>query len=101
MTSLQQLSCISLVQCASDEEGDVVDHVGVSEVVHELGKAAGRIGLDISELGDELIERLVGERGGGGVGGEGRKEVTVGRAELEFDVYMASVSEALGGSLGE
>ena len=32
----QQLARVPLVQCASDEEGDVVDHVAVSEVVHEL-----------------------------------------------------------------
>ena len=67
---------------ACDEQGDVVDHVAVGEVFHELGEGAGGVGLDVAEFGDELLGCLVGERGGGWVGREGGEEVTVGGTEL-------------------
>ena len=37
MTAFEELARVSFVEGAGDEESDVVDHVGVCQVVHEFG----------------------------------------------------------------
>jgi len=71
MAALEELAGVSLVEGAGDEEGDVVDHVAVGEVVEEFGEGADCVGAKVAEFGDELFGCFGGEGGGGGVGWKG------------------------------
>jgi hypothetical protein len=55
--------------------------------LHEFGEAARGVGLKVAELGDELVERLVGEGGCRWVRGKGLEVVAVGWTELKLDVW--------------
>lgn len=68
VASVQKLPGISFVEGTGDEQRNVIDHVSVRQVLHELGQRSSRIGLDIAKLGDKLVGRLAGEGRGGGVG---------------------------------
>ncbi len=83
---VQQLARVALVEGASDEEGDIVDHVAICYVVHELGEGPDGVGADVAELGDELLCCLGCETRGRGVRGESGEEVAVGGAELELEI---------------
>jgi hypothetical protein len=92
VASLEQLPCVPLVQCSGDEQRDVVDHVAVREVFHELGERAGGVGLDVAELGDELVRGLSGECRRRGIGRQAVEEVAVRGRQLQLDIYSASDS---------
>nr|POE53604.1 hypothetical protein CFP56_28826 [Quercus suber] len=87
VTAVEQIAGVALVKGAGDEQSHIVDHVAVGQVFHELAERPGRIGLDVAEFGDELIERAVGEGGGGWVGREGGEEIAICGTELELDIY--------------
>ena len=59
MTFADQLRDWSLVQGAGDEEDDVVDHVAVGDVVHELGQGPGGLVPHVLELRHQLLPQLV------------------------------------------
>lgn len=88
VAAFEEFAGVAFVQGAGDEEGDVVDHVAVGEVVHEFGDGARGLGLEVAEFGDEFIGGFGGEGGGGGVGGEGGEEVAIGGGELQFDICL-------------
>ena len=50
VAALEELAGISFVKCACDEESDVVDHVAVGKIVHELCERADCIGSYIAEF---------------------------------------------------
>jgi hypothetical protein len=86
VASLKQLSRVPLVQCSGDEQRDVVDHVAVREVFHELGERAGGVGLDVAKLGDELVRCLSGECRRRGIGRQRVEEVAVRWRQLQLDI---------------
>lgn len=61
VASIEQFAGVSLVQCSSNEEGDIVNHVSVGQKLHELGQRTSSVGLNVAELINELVEQLVGE----------------------------------------
>ena len=61
VTSLEQLMRISLVKCPESEEDDVVDHVGIGDVIEEGGKGFDSVGSKVVEFGDHLLSRFVGD----------------------------------------
>lgn len=79
------------MQSAGDEESDVIDHVAVGQVFHKFRQRTCGLGLEISELGDELVGCFVGEGGGGRVWGKGGEEVAIGGGELEFDILAVDL----------
>lgn len=82
MTPLKEFARVSLVEGASDEKRNVVDHVAVCDVVHELPQGLASVGPDIAELVDELVGSFGGETRWGGVRRQLSEEVSVGRTEL-------------------
>ena len=74
------------MQGAGDEQCNVVDHITVCEVFHELGERTGGVGLDIAELGDKLLGSLVGKSRGGRVGWQRCKKVAIGGRKLQLDI---------------
>lgn len=87
VTPFQQLARISLMQRTRNQQRDIVDHVSVREIFHELGKRAGGVGLEIAELGHELVGGLRGEGRRRRVRGQVVEEVTVRGRELQLDIY--------------
>ena len=61
MTPLEQFMRVSFMQCSSNEENNIVDHVGVSDVVEELGKLAASIRAYVIELVDQTLRGLFGD----------------------------------------
>jgi len=59
MTFSDQLGDWSLVQGPGDEEHDVVDHVAVGDVVHELGQSSRGLVPHVLELGHQLLPQLI------------------------------------------
>lgn len=59
MTFSDQLGDWSLVQGPGDEEHDVVDHVAVGDVVHELGQSSRGLVPHVLELSHQLLPQLI------------------------------------------
>jgi hypothetical protein len=55
MASLDQLARIALVERASDEEDNVIDHVTVGNIIQEGGERLYSLGADVMKLGDKLL----------------------------------------------
>lgn len=86
VASLQQFAGVSLMQGASDEQRNVVDHVSVGEVLHELGQRAGGVGLNIAKLRHKLVRCFGGECRRRRVRGKGVEEVAICRCKLQLDI---------------
>lgn len=86
MTAFKKLSGVSFVKSPRDQKSDVVDHVGVCEVVHEFGEGADCVRSKVAELGDHLVRGSPGQGRGGWIRWERGKEVTIGWGELEFKI---------------
>ena len=59
MTFPDQLGDWSLMKGPGDEEDDVVNHVTVGDVVHELGQGPGGLVPHVLELRHQLLPQLV------------------------------------------
>ena len=64
---------------ARDQQRNVVDHIAIGKVLHELGQRTSCVGLKIAELGDKLLGGLICEGGGRWVRGERSQEVAICR----------------------
>lgn len=93
MTSFQQLSRISLVQGAGDDQCNVVDHVAIGEILHEFGQRACCLALKIAEFCDKLVGSFVGKGRGRWIGREGGEKVAIGGGKLEFDICSCMSAE--------
>lgn len=56
---LQDLALVPVVDRARDDQEDVVDHVAVRDVLHELGQRVRGLRLDVVEVLDELLVQLL------------------------------------------
>jgi len=86
VASLQELSCVALVQGPRDKQRDVIDHVAVGEELEESGRRTGGLGEQVTKFSYELVGHFASERRGRGVWGQGGEEVAVCRSQLELDI---------------
>lgn len=59
MAFRDQLRDWPLVQSASDQQDDVINHVAVSDEVQECGQWLNRVVPEVLEFNDELLAQLV------------------------------------------
>lgn len=59
MALVNELGDVAVVQSTGDEEDEVVNHVGVGEVVEEDAQRTNGLGADEAKLVDELLGRML------------------------------------------
>ena len=77
MTSFQQLMRIPLMQRPRNQQDNVVNLIGIRNVIKEFGEISNGLGTKVIEFVNEFFSGFVGDDGGGDGAGDIGEKVAV------------------------